>query len=107
MKNDKNAKIDLNDNVNFFAVCGDDAVHPECNLHLSAQTNEESLVTKLMVNQPDLGSPYNQNFTLVLTEDGIDDLRNILYDISKQLMVNRSRRKYAEADASNPFTAAS
>ena len=39
---------------------------------------------------------FGASFTLRMTETQIDELRSILYDISRELCVNRYNRLYAE-----------
>jgi len=40
---------------------------------------------------------FGSSFTLRLDEESIDQLRNILYDVSRDLCINRSNREHAEA----------
>jgi len=39
---------------------------------------------------------FGASFTLRMTEDQIDELRNVLYDTSRELNVNKGNRLYAE-----------
>jgi len=79
--------------INFFAECGTDG-HPRHQLDVDVYTHETSDTAVVTLVHP--GQGKLQNVRLNLTEEAMDDLRRVLYEVSNQLMLNRSRRR-AEA----------
>lgn len=79
--------------VNFFAECGTDG-HPRHQLDIDAYTHETSDIAVVTLVHPGQGELLNVR--LNLTEETMDDLRRVLYEISNQLMLNRNHKR-AEA----------
>mgnify|MGYP006125785161 FL=1 len=94
--------------INFFAECGTKTSHPRHQLDVDVYTHETSDVAAVTLVHP--GQGELQNVRLNLTEEAIDDLRSVLYDVSNQLMLNRNRRAVEakhEKEKQEAFKAAS
>jgi len=94
--------------VNFFAECGVENNHPRHQLDVDVYTHETSDIAKVTLRHPGKGN--HQAVELGLTEEAIDDLRSVLYDVSNQLMLNRNRRAVEakhEKEKQEAFKAAS
>ena len=72
--------------LSFFAECDSDDTMLQ--LDVDALVHEDSYNATITLDR----AAGPGDITLELSEQGIDDLRSLLYEVSKQLMFNRNKR---------------
>ena len=80
--------------IDFFAECGtQDGVASAQRFDAQARVHENSPYAKITLSEPEDGDRSVESVTLNLTEEVIDDLRRLLYEVAKQLMFDRNKRE--------------
>ena len=80
--------------IDFFAECGtQEGVAPAQRFDAQARVHENSPYAKITLSEPEDGDKSVESVTLNLTEEVIDDLRHLLYEVAKQLQSDRNRRE--------------
>ena len=80
--------------IDFFAECGtQEGVASAQRFDAQARVHENSPYAKITLSEPEDGDKSVESVTLNLTEEVIDDLRHLLYEVAKQLMSDRNRRE--------------
>ena len=83
--------------IDFFAECGtQEGVASAQRFDAQARVHENSPYAKITLSEPEDGDKSVESVTLNLTEEVIDDLRHLLYEVAKQLMSDRNRRASQE-----------
>ena len=72
--------------LSFFAECDSDDTMLQ--LDVDALVHEDSFTATITLDR----AAGPGDITLEISEQGIDDLRAVLYEVSKQLMFNRNKR---------------
>ena len=76
--------------LSFFAECDSDDTMLQ--LDVDALVHEDSFTATITLDR----AAGPGDITLEISEQGIDDLRAVLYEVSKQLMFNRNKRALRE-----------